>query len=210
MSGPPALSQSAADRMGGTEGQRIGPGALVLVVGPSGAGKDTLIGMARAMLADDPAVVFPTRLITRAPDATEASEAVDEADYVAMVARGAVALHWRAHGLGYAVPGSADAAIRRGATVVVNVSRQVIAEALARYARLTVVLVTAPHHVLAARLAGRGRESEADIAARLSRTVESLPAVPNLVVIQNVGDPALGAERLAVVVRDLVAATPRA
>lgn len=200
MTAPPALSQTREDR--------IGPGALVLVVGPSGAGKDTLIGMARTMLEGDPAVVFPTRLITRAPDATEASEAVDEASYRAMVEGGAVALHWRAHGLGYAVPGTADAAIRQGATVVVNVSRQVIAEALARYARLTVVLVTAPHDVLAARLAGRGRESEADIAARLSRTVESLPAVPNLVVIQNVGDPALGAERLAAVVRDLVAATP--
>ena len=37
----------------------IGPGRLVLVVGRSGAGKDTLIGLAQAACADDPGVVFP-------------------------------------------------------------------------------------------------------------------------------------------------------
>ena len=43
-------------------------GAFVAVVGPSGAGKDTLIAHARAALADEPQVEFVRRVITRLAD----------------------------------------------------------------------------------------------------------------------------------------------
>ncbi|MGA7013248.1 MAG: phosphonate metabolism protein/1,5-bisphosphokinase (PRPP-forming) PhnN, partial [Pseudolabrys sp.] len=43
----------------------IGPGRLVLVVGPSGAGKDTVITGAKAACAADSTFVFPRRVVTR-------------------------------------------------------------------------------------------------------------------------------------------------
>jgi len=42
----------------------IGPGRLVVVAGPSGAGKDTLLRFARNHLGGDPNIVFPHRVVT--------------------------------------------------------------------------------------------------------------------------------------------------
>ena len=50
---------------------KIGPGRLVLVVGPSGAGKDTLIAGARVKCLNNPTIVFPRRVVTRAASVAE-------------------------------------------------------------------------------------------------------------------------------------------
>ncbi|HEX3404061.1 MAG TPA: phosphonate metabolism protein/1,5-bisphosphokinase (PRPP-forming) PhnN [Acetobacteraceae bacterium] len=141
---------------------------LVLVVGPSGAGKDTLLEAAKQALSNDPRFRFVRRVITRAADAGgEAHEAVTEEEFAARQ----FALQWQAHGLRYGIPADAT---EGDLVVVANVSRTVIGDAARRFP-IRVVEVTAPHDVLAARLALRQREAPADVAARLARNV-ALPA----------------------------------
>jgi ribose 1,5-bisphosphokinase len=178
---------------------RIGPGALVAVVGPSGAGKDTLIAMARAISADDPRIVFPRRIVTREPSAAEDHDSVAPFEFDAAIAQGVYAFWWEAHGLKYALSAAIDASIRCGKTVVCNVSRAVVRQLRARYAAVTVVMVTAPKEVLLARLAARGRASDGAVAGRLERTAPD-DVAPDIV-IENIGEPQQGAALLAAVLR---------
>lgn len=145
-------------------------GRLILVVGPSGAGKDTLMDGARAALADDPDFVFAQRCITRPADAGgEDHLAVSVDEFRRMTDAGGFMLHWRAHGLHYGLPSALESDLDAGRTVIANVSRGVLKEATDRYPGTRVLLITAQPEVLAKRLAERGRESEEDIRARLSR-----------------------------------------
>lgn len=140
-------------------------GCLVLVVGPSGVGKDTLLGFARARLADRADIVFPRRAITRPTDPTEDHEALDETAFAARD----FALSWQAHGLRYGVPRAIETELAADRRVVVNVSRGVL-ETARRHYPTQVIAITAPLPILAARLARRGRESVDDVARRLART----------------------------------------
>jgi ribose 1,5-bisphosphokinase len=164
----------------------IGPGRLVLVVGPSGAGKDTLIGLAQAACAGDRSIVFPQRVVTREASSSENNEAVSPMLFGQMLAHGNFAFQWEAHGLRYGVPSSIVEDVRAGRTIVVNASRTIIEFARRSYANVTVVSVTAPPDVLAERIAGRARPSDGQIDDRIRRTV--VAAIPD-VIINNV-DPA--------------------
>jgi ribose 1,5-bisphosphokinase len=163
--------------------QKIGPGRLVLVVGPSGAGKDTLIDLARVACADDRAIVFAQRVVTRAASAFENNASMTSAQFQQAIARGDFAMHWQAHGLSYALPRAIDDDIRAGHSVVANVSRTVIAALRARYAAVVVVAITAPAEVLASRLAARGRSSDGPIQERIRRSVDSPDAMPDAVIV---------------------------
>ncbi|HEY6259636.1 MAG TPA: phosphonate metabolism protein/1,5-bisphosphokinase (PRPP-forming) PhnN [Xanthobacteraceae bacterium] len=188
-----------------TGAPRIGPGLLVVVVGPSGAGKDTLIGLARALCAQesqiDPRIVFPRRIVTREPSAAEDHDSIAPSAFDAAVGQGAFAFWWEAHGLKYALPAAIDAELKRGKTVVCNVSRGVVRELRARYLNVTVVLVTAPKQVLLERLAARGREGGGDVAERVARAAPVSDDLAPDIVIENVGDPHEGARRLVGVLR---------
>ncbi|MEC9346590.1 MAG: phosphonate metabolism protein/1,5-bisphosphokinase (PRPP-forming) PhnN [Pseudomonadota bacterium] len=183
------------------------PGTLVLVVGPSGVGKDSLIDGARAALAGDPLFVFVRRVITRPADAGgEDHQAVTPDGFERLRAAGAFALCWFAHDLAYGLPASMEGDIAAGRTVIANVSRAVVDEARRRFPHVRTIHVTAPAERLAERLRARGREDAAGIAKRLARAAEPGPTGDDVVEFSNAG--ALDAEiaRFTALVRDLGAA----
>ena len=185
----------------------IGPGHLVLVVGPSGAGKDTLIDGARRALAGDERFVFARRVVTRPGNSAEDHDSLDEAAFQAARDSGAFALWWGAHGNHYALPAAVNDAIRDGRIVVANVSRGVVDTARTRYAAVTAVLVTAPAEVLAARLAGRQRDSDGPLGDRIRRN-DVYAKFSADVVIDNGGSAAAGiAQMIASIERARIAET---
>jgi ribose 1,5-bisphosphokinase len=165
------------------------PGRLVLIVGPSGVGKDSLLDGARRAFAARSDMVFPRRIITRAPDSHggENHVAVSESQFHEMVRAGALALHWQAHGLYYGIPSEVNGPLRAGHTVVANVSRAVIDQARRRYPGLRVICVTALPETLRRRLLNRGRESAGAIEARLHRAAEIAVAGEDVVFCSNDG-----------------------
>jgi len=153
------------------------PGCLILIVGPSGVGKDTLINGGRDDLAKDSNFLFPKRFITRPANyGGEDHFAVNNGQFGEMWRAGEFLLYWQAHGFDYGIPAAIRDRLLEGQSVIVNVSRSVISKAREIVERVQVVEIAVPLSVLARRLAARGREPQHEIEARLNRVILSTDA----------------------------------
>lgn len=153
---------------------------LVYVMGPSGAGKDSLLAWLRQHLPEHAALHWAQRTISRPPTppsapGTELHESVCPATFAALRDAQAFALHWDANGLGYGVRHTQLVPLQQGRWVVVNGSRAHLPHALAAYAHLLPVHITASPHVLRERLLSRGRETRFEVDARVRRAQAFLP-----------------------------------
>ena len=143
---------------------------LVYVMGPSGVGKDSVLGWLKAHAPAGPVVHFARRTVTRAHDAGgEDHEALCADAFELALKANAFALHWQANGLRYGVRHSQLAPLQHGACVLVNGSRGHLSQALSVYPDMTVVHITANPDTVRQRLLGRGRETADEVEARLHR-----------------------------------------
>lgn len=108
---------------------------------------------------------------------------------------GGFALSWRAHGLSYGIPIEVVQRLDEGCNVVANLSRTAIDEARRTFLFPRVIVVSAPEAVIAARIAGRGRENAREIAGRLTRARLAIPTGDDVDVVDNDGDLAVAADR---------------
>lgn len=186
-------------------------GHLVLVVGPSGAGKDSVLSGARAELAGDRRFVFPRRFVTRFADAqAEDHFSMSDMEFAIAVSKDAFALWWKAHGNSYGIGRSIESDLDAGAVVAVNCSRSIVGEAMERFQNVTVIEITAPPDVLVQRIVARGRESEAQAQARVSRQVPAYPAGAKVVEIANDGALIDAVDRFCDALEALAAPAPAA
>ncbi|HRQ57231.1 MAG TPA: phosphonate metabolism protein/1,5-bisphosphokinase (PRPP-forming) PhnN [Azoarcus taiwanensis] len=171
--------------------------ALYYVMGASGAGKDSLMRFVRQRCADTP-LMFAHRYITRPAEAGgEDHVAVSIEAFNRLRDAGAFALHWSANGLHYGVGIEIEHWLAAGLKVVLNGSREHLPQASARFPRLRPIMIEVSPERLGERLRARGRESDAEVLARIDRGYRLPPPVhPRLCVVRNDDELELAGEAL--------------
>ncbi len=146
---------------------------LIYVVGPSGAGKDSVLSWLREHTPESAPVHWARRTIDRpnsAEPGAENHEQVDAAAFEQLVADAAFAMHWDANTHRYGIRHSQLERLNDSSgCVMVNGSRAYLPMAAHKYPGLTVLHITATPAVLRQRLLARGRESEDAIELRMLR-----------------------------------------
>ena len=145
-------------------------GALIVILGPSGAGKDTLMERVAADLRGDSHVLFVRRVVTRPSLAgAEDHDSLSEAEFDKALDEGKFCFSWSANGLRYGLPRQMADHLAAGGLAVVNGSRGAFSAMQQVFGQARAVEVTADRATLKARLLARQRESASEIEARLDR-----------------------------------------
>jgi ribose 1,5-bisphosphokinase len=184
-------------KTGAAEDRETSPGALVVILGPSGVGKDTLIGLAAKRLVGTGDVSFVRRAITRPAHAqSEDFVAMSDQEFDRALDDGEFCFSWAANGLRYGLPRAMAAHLETGGVAVVNGSRAAFAGMRGAFPNVHVVEITAKPEVIAERLRARGRESDDEIAARIARAAALARDFEPSLVIDNSGAAQTAADTL--------------
>jgi ribose 1,5-bisphosphokinase len=164
---------------------------LIYVVGPSGAGKDTLLTWLKSHVRSSSLLHWARRTIDRPSSIefnAEQHESVEAEEFEKLLKEGAFAMHWEANSHRYGIRFQEIAPLYQFKWVIVNGSRGYLSSVAKDYPGLTILHITADQELLRKRLIDRGRESNEMIEERLRREVPIItPPHSNLIEIINNG-----------------------
>lgn len=177
-------------------------GRLYYVIGPSGAGKDSILTGARRRLEGREPILFARRCITRPLGAGgEDHVELTAEEFEQGLATDAFLLVWRSHGHWYGVGREVEVHLREGLDVAVNGSRGYLEEARRRVPILVPIGIRVSPERLSARLRSRGRETPPEIARRIERAA-AFPFPADAVIIDNDGPLEQAVESFCRLVRE--------
>ena len=165
------------------------PGKLVLVVGNSGSGKDSIMkGVKERYPSDLLSLYLTQRYITRPYSDTEDNIAVTPEDFKIMSLQGKFVLEWHIYGLDYGVPIEIDEWLKKGHPVLVNVSRSIVKKARKIYQNIVVVFIDVPFEITLKRVKERARESGVRLEERILRARQNQYIPDADFIVDNSGD----------------------
>ena len=146
------------------------PGFLILVIGNSGSGKDSIIkGAVEKYSRDKPRIHLVQRYITRPPSETENNIPITLNEFKTMEQDNQFALKWNIYSLYYGVSIEIDDWLKGGDLVLVNVSRTIVKNVRRIYKNVKVVFIQVPLEVSVERLNRRARENQKRVEERIER-----------------------------------------
>ena len=165
------------------------PGLLILIVGNSGSGKDSIMrGVLERYPSDLKTLYLTQRYITRPYSDTEDFIAIKPEDFKKLSLQGEFVLEWHIYGLDYGVPIEIDEWLEKGHPVLVNVSRKIIKKARRMYQKMLVVFIDVPFEITLKRVKERGRESGARLEERILRARQNQDMPDADFIVDNSGE----------------------
>ena len=163
-------------------------GPLLLVVGNSGSGKDSIIsGLVKAYPSFLKRIYAPKRYITRTPSEFEKNITITPAEFKKMDREGKFTLKWHIYGLDYGIPIDIEDYLEKGHPVIINVSRTIVNKAREKYVNMKVIFIEVPFEITYQRIKDRKRESEDLLKKRIERARKNQKFPEADLVIDNSG-----------------------
>ncbi|PCH81467.1 MAG: phosphonate metabolism protein/1,5-bisphosphokinase (PRPP-forming) PhnN [Hyphomicrobiales bacterium] len=188
----------------GAQSEVIQKGWLVLIVGPSGSGKDSVINWLKSALAARSDIMFVRRTVTRNSDGiSEDHDSLTPAEFHKAQNEGKFAVTWPAHGLNYGLPRMVQCHLRDGGVAIANGSRKALPFIKQNFSKVYVVCLQVEKDILIKRLCDRGRETSKEIAARLDRMEQFMEPGQNILMVDNSGPLEQAGNRILKLIKDI-------